>query len=107
MTCLGKPFRSITSVPSSARFSKRLDSRPVHGERDRLGRSFRRLAENIPAIGSRASPIALSTFNTLNFPLLLSGAKAREHAEILQRRCVALDLAPGGDLLQQAAHDFS
>src|ERR1051326_8318460 len=39
--------------------------------------------------------------------LLLRLAQPGEHAEILQRGGVAFDFCAGGDLLEQAAHDFS
>ena len=39
--------------------------------------------------------------------LLLRAAQAGEHVEVFQRRGVALDLCAGGNLLEQAAHDFS
>ena len=38
--------------------------------------------------------------------LLLRAAESGEHVEIFERRGVALDLRAGGDLLEQAAHDF-
>jgi len=39
--------------------------------------------------------------------LLLGLAQSRQNREILERRRVAFDFSPGGNLFEQAAHDFS
>ena len=42
-----------------------------------------------------------------DFGSFLGAAQAGQDAEIFERRGVAFDLGPGGDLFEQAAHDFA